>query len=141
MSPLECSKSLPLETLDELDFVLGRVLSSKVKDEDREEQEEGGGEGGATLGGFFSSFIFCTGCFISPFSATFFRRKSANDAAGLLEAGGRSAGDAGEDGAGVELGAGGGGKAKECIGGCFRSFFGGELSLGRAVTKACLLHC
>ena len=59
--PLESSKKLPLETLDGVDLVSGQVFSSKVKDEDREEQEEGRGEGGAKLGGFFSSFAFCTG--------------------------------------------------------------------------------
>ena len=107
------SKMLPLETLDGVDFVSGQVFSSKVLFEDKEEQEEGRGEGGATLGGVFSSFIFCTACCWFPFCATFFRRKCANDAAGLLEAGGGSAGDAGDEGAGEEMGAGGGGKTKE----------------------------
>ena len=54
------------------------------------------------LKGAFSSFIFCC----SPFCFTLFRRKSANEAAGLLVAGDRS-------GAG-EVGGGGGGKVKEC---------------------------
>ena len=128
-----------------LDFVSGwfatLVISSKVLLEVKEEQDEGRGEGGATLKGFTFG-TFCTGCF-SPVCETFFRRKSANEAAGLLEAGGRSAG-----GPGGEMGAGGGGKVKECS--C-RSFLGGELdeggswtierTLGRtAATKACLLQ-
>ena len=134
--------------LEVWDFVSGWVdtlaISSKVLVEAKEEQEEGRGEGGATFKGFFSScIIFCTGCF-SPVCVTFLRRKSANEAAGLLVSG--DAGDAG--GPGGEMGAGGGGKVKECS--C-RSFLGGELdeggswtierTLGRtAATKACLLQ-
>ena len=88
--------------LEVWDFVSGWVdtlaISSKVLVEAKEEQEEGRGEGGATFTGFFSSCIFCC----SPVCVTFLRRKSANEAAGLLEAG-----DAGVTGA--EMGAGGGG--------------------------------
>ena len=132
-----------------LDFVSGwfatLVISSKVLLEVKEEQDEGRGEGGATLKGFTFG-TFCTGCF-SPVCETFFRRKSANEAAGLLVSG--DAGDAGDaDGPGGEMGAGGGGKVKECS--C-RSFVGGALNegggwtiertLGRAAaTKACLLQ-
>ena len=134
--------------LEVRDFVSGSAdtlaNSSKVLVEAKEEQEEGRGEGGATFTGFFSScIIFCTGCF-SPVCVTFLRRKSANEAAGLLESG--DAGGAGDaDGPGGEMGAGGGGKVKECS--C-RCFVGGELddwtierTLGRAAaTNACLLQ-
>ena len=91
-----------------LDFVSdwGTPLaaSSNVLVEENEDREDGRGEGGAMLKGAFSSFIFCC----SPFCFTLFRRKSANEAAGLLVAGDRSG--AGEEGGG----GGGGGKVKEC---------------------------
>ena len=138
----QAASSKVLLRLEVRDFVSGSAdtlaNSSKVLVEAKEEQEEGRGEGGATFKGFFSScIIFCTGCF-SPVCVTFLRRKSANEAAGLLESG-----DAG--GPGGEMGAGGGGKVKECS--C-RCFVGGELddwtierTLGRAAaTKACLLQ-
>ena len=84
-----------------LDLVSGSwmVNSSKVLVEAKEEEEEGRGEGGSGL------IIFCCSPLFCPL-VTFFRRKSANEAAGLLEAG-----DAGVTGA--EMGAGGGGGAKE----------------------------
>ena len=138
----QAASSKVLLRLEVRDFVSGSAdtlaNSSKVLVEAKEEQEEGRGEGGATFKGFFSScIIFCTGCF-SPVCVTFLKRKSANEAAGLLESG-----DAG--GPGGEMGAGGGGKVKECS--C-RCFVGGELddwtierTLGRAAaTKACLLQ-
>ena len=142
----QAASSKVLLRLEVWDLVSGWVvtlaISSKVLVEAKEEHEEGRGEGGATFKGFFSSCIFCC----SPVCVTFLRRKSANEAAVLLGAGGRSAGDAG--GPGGEMGAGGGGKVKECS--C-RCFVGGELdkggswtierTLGRAAaTKACLLQ-
>ena len=86
------------------DWAAPLAASSNVLVEENEDREDGRGEGGAMLKGAFSSFIFCC----SPFCFTLFRRKSANEAAGLLVAGDRSG--AGEVGGG----GGGGGKVKEC---------------------------